>query len=171
MKRKPVTAEELMARLEADPQWVAERDRREAERASRAAELQADESELVQSIRALGYEIDSVWDLVNNAPHPFLERRFIGPYERAYPLLIQHLRASHEPGVREGIIRSLTVRDGGATVESALLAEFESESSPELRWVLANALRIAMPYSRRRKHPEIAAVYRSSASQRGDRLT
>jgi hypothetical protein len=164
MKRKPVTAEELVAKLEADAQWVAERDRREAELASRTAELRADEFELVKSVRALGYEIESVWDLVNNVPHPVLERRFIGPYERAYPVLIEHLKVSHEPRIREGIIRSLTVRDGGMVVESALLAEFETESSSELRWVLANALRIAMPFSRRRKHPEIASVFRSSTS-------
>jgi hypothetical protein len=150
-----------MARLEADPHWRAERDRREADVAAGAVELQADETALVRRIRAVGYDIDSVWDLVNNAPHAFLARRFVGPYERAYPLLIEHLGIRHHPRIREGIIRALTVRDGGLQVENALLGAFERESAAELRWVLANALRIAMPYSRRRKRPEISAVYKS----------
>jgi hypothetical protein len=160
MKRKSVTAADLMARLEADPSWVAGRDRREAGLAARAMESRADESALVQSIRDVGYDIDSVWDLVNNAPHPVLQRRFVGRYERAYPLLIEHLGIRHHPRIRDGIIRALTIRDGGLDVEAALFGAFERESDAEVRWVLANALRIAMPYSRRRKHPEIAAAYR-----------
>src|SRR5262249_50860773 len=143
MKRKPVTAAELMARLETDPHWVAERDRREADLAARAIEAQADESALVRSIRGVGYDIDSLWDLVTNTPHPFLERRFVGPYERAYPPLIEHLGIQHHPRIREGIIRALTARDGGVQVEAALFGAFERESATELRWVLANALRIA----------------------------
>src|SRR5262245_54197027 len=143
MKKKRETAAELMARLEADPHWVAERDRREAQLAARSVELQADESALVKSIRAIGYDIDSVWDLVNNVPDPLLTQRFVGPYRRVYPLLIAHLAVPHDPRIREGIIRALTVRNGGVDVEVALLAEFERESDPGLRWVLANALRVA----------------------------
>jgi len=30
-----------------------------------------------------------------------------------------------------------------------------------VRWVLANALKTAMPYNLRRKHPEIAAAYKA----------
>ncbi len=164
MKRKRVTVEELLRDLERDPQWVARREERERELAAREADLRGDERMLVAELQGLGYDIDSVWDLVNNAPHPVLDRRFIGPYPAAYPVLVRHLVLPHHQRIKEGIVRSLTVRDGGSLVEEALLAAFQLEQDPQLRWVFANALRIAMPYHRRRKHPDIAAAFRSRQS-------
>lgn len=154
-RKGPITAKELIDELESDPEWVAKRDVRQAERARRAAERARHERKLVCEIREIGYEIDSVWDLVNNTPHPILERKFTGPYERAYSILIRHLKLPYVPKIREGIIRALTVRDGGPELEAALLDELNNEQAPDLRWVLGNALRTAMPYRRRRKHPEI----------------
>lgn len=154
-RKKPITAGELVKQLEADPTWVAERDRREREREAFERVLRADEALMVAEIRGLGYDVGSVWDLVNNAPHPVLERRFIGEYDGAYPVLVRHLKLPHHPRVREGIIRALTVRDGGALVEDALLDALSEETDAELKWVLGNALRFAMPYRRRRKYPQI----------------
>ena len=154
-RKKPRTAAELMAELEADPTWVAERDRRDLELEGRARELSEREALLVAELRNVGFDLDSVWDFVNNVPHPVLERRFVGTYENAYPVLVRHLGLPHHRRIREGIIRALTVRDGGDPVETALLAALREERDPELRWVLANALRVAVPYRRRRKYPEI----------------
>ncbi len=160
-KRVPRTAGELMDELSRNPEYQARRKAQD----ERVAELQAvcagDERMLVREIQGLGYQVTSVWDLVNNAPHPFLPRPFTGPYERAYPTLVRHLDVAHHPRIREGIIRALIVRDGGSLVEDALLESFRTERNPGLRWVIANALRVAMPYRRRRRHPEIAAAYRS----------
>ena len=154
-KRRPVTAKELWDRLHADPEWVAARETEKKVREEHKKRALADQADLVHAIRGLGYDIESVWDLVTNAPHPVLERRFIGPYDRAYPVLIEHLQLPHMKGVREGIIRALTVADGGDLLEEALLLELRREEDDQLRWVIANALRVAMPYHRRRKHPEI----------------
>ncbi len=148
-----------MDKLHADPEWVAARAAEEKEREEREKLALADQAELVQKIRGLGYDIESVWDLVNNTPHPVLERRFIGPYERAYPVLIEHLQLPHLARVREGIIRALTVKDGGDLLEEALLLELGREEDPMLRWVIANALRVAMPYHRRKKRPEIKQAF------------
>jgi hypothetical protein len=153
-----------MERLSADPEYlarVAERDRRIS---AHMAELASEEAILASEAKELGYDISSVWDFVSNTPHPFLNRTFIGPYERAYPMLVRHLGLPHHPRVREGIIRALTVRDGGNTVANHLLKEFLSESDSNLKWVLSNALRIAMPYKERRKYPEIAATYKRRGS-------
>ena len=136
--------------------WVTKREQRRRDQQETAAVCALDEAALVQEVRTLGYDIDSVWDFVNNRPHPFIERRFLGPYERAYAVLIAHLGVQHHLRIREGIIRALTVKDGGREVETALLRELDQEPIQELRWVLANALRTAMPYHRRRKHPVIA---------------
>ena len=154
MTRK--TADELLAELEADPAWRAQRDARAAELAAREAVLAAEELQLVADIRATGYDVDSVYDLVNNDPHPFLTRRFTGPYPAAYSVLLLHLELPYSRPIREGIIRALTVKDGGPEVQGALLRAFQTEPDPQLRWVLANALRTAMPYHRRNKHPQIA---------------
>ena len=165
MSKKRIAAGELMRQLEADPEWVAKRAERERELEEREIVSRSDEAMMVAEIRRVGYDIDSVWALVNNAPHPVLVRRFVGPYERAYPILLRHLDVPHLAANREGIIRALTVRDGGITVEASLLREFERETDPMLKWVLANALRTAMPYHRRRKHPAIREVLKAGATK------
>jgi hypothetical protein len=161
MRKKRMTAAEFSAQLAADPDYQALRRQQDAVLATLAATCAADEALLVAELQGAGYDIDSVWDLVNNTPHPHLPRRFLGPYPAAYPVLVKHLRVAHHVRIREGIIRALTVRDGEEMVERALLEEFEAESRPDLRWVLANALKYAMPYSKRRRRPDIAAAYRS----------
>ena len=159
-RRRRIPASEAVEKLSQDFAYQAMLARQMDEQSDLAAECAADERECVQDIRRLGYDIDSVWDLVDSAPHPVLARRFVGPYHKAYAVLILQLHRPHHPRVREGIIRALTVRDGGVALERALLVEFNGETDRSLRWVLANALTVAMPYHRRRKHPEIAAVHR-----------
>jgi hypothetical protein len=154
-RKGPMTAEELLNELESDPEWVTQRDTREREHALLEAETAKHERALVEEIREVGYKIESVWDLVNNAPHPVLKRNFVGPYEGAYSVLIHHLKLPYVREVREGIIRALTVKDGGPELEAALLAELDNEPDPALKWVLGNALRTAMPYHRRQKYPQI----------------
>ena len=158
MTRKRITAGEVMAQLESDPEYVKQRALRDARTSILEQECRTDEALLVRKVRAIGYDIDSVWDLVNNAPHPHLSRRFVGPYSGAYSTLLKHLEQPHHPRIREGIVRALTVKDGGPQVEEALLSAFRKELDASLRLVLSNALRVAMPYSRRRRLPEIKAV-------------
>ena len=160
MTRSARTAADLSTDLAKDPEHlarVAERDRRIA---ARLAEMAPEQAQIAKEAAQLGYKISAVSDFINNSPHPFLPRPFVGPYERAYPLLIKHLAIPHHPAVRESIIRALTVRDGGDEVAQALLDQFYVESDHNLRWVLANALKVAMPLRKRKLHPEIARVYK-----------
>ena len=124
-------------------------------RAERDAVFAADEADLVAGIRDAGYDIDSVYDLVNNTPHPHLKRRFLGEYPAAYPILIRHLDMPHLDRVREGIIRALTVKNGGAELENALLTHFRKETDPSLRWVLANACTLLFPIIAARSIPRL----------------
>jgi hypothetical protein len=165
MAKKPLTAEELRHELERDPAYRARRAEQEKQLASLDAVYSDDERGLVAEIRACGYVVDSVWDLVTNSPHPHLQRAFVGPYRKAYLILAKHLTMAHHRRVHEGIMRALTVKDGGRVIESSLLNEFRLESDPELRWVLANALKTAMPYHRRRKHPEIAEIFKAGVQR------
>ena len=162
--RKPKTAKELLDALATDPEYLELRARKDAELAAFVAEFAHEERMIAGEAKALGYGISSVWDFVNNTPHPVLERTFIGAYDRAYAMLIRHLQVPHHPRVREGIIRALTVRDGGEAVWQALHQEFIREPDKELRWVLANALKVAMPYRKRAKFPDIAHVYKSGGA-------
>ena len=157
-RRRRVTAAELMAELAKDPEYLAMREEQERRMAAFVAEFADEEALISKEAATVGYRITSVWDFVNSDPHPVLEREFVGPYDRAYPMLVRHLRLEHHSRVREGVIRALTVRDGGELVWRALLDEFDRETDAELKWVLANALRTAMPYRLRRKRPDIAQV-------------
>ncbi len=160
MTKRSMTAAELLDKLKADRAFNAAQEETEAAAAVLAADVASDESRLVGEARSIGFDIDSVWDFVNvGAKHAFLRRRFNGPYGRAYPLLVSHLAIEHHPRVREGIIRALTVRDGGEPVWRALLSEFEREQDPSSRWLLANALRVAMPRGVRAKYPKIAQAF------------
>jgi hypothetical protein len=157
-RRKSITAGELMAQLNSDPEYLARIAEQDRCIAKLVAEVAEEEDRIAREAAKLGYKITSVWDFVNNTPHPFLPRPFVGPYDRAYPMLVRHLRLPHQPRIREGIIRALTVKDGGQLVSAALYQEFIVEKDPAVRWVLANALRAAMPLKERKEHPEIAEV-------------
>jgi hypothetical protein len=160
-KRKSITAAEHKEILSKDPTYLAMRAKQEAELAAFAATFADEEALISREAAAVGYQISSVWDFVNNRPHPVLRFPFAGPYERAYPLLVRHLGMKHHPRVREGIIRALTVKDGGELVWRALLEQLQQDPELATKWILANALRTAMPYKLRQKHPEITAAYQA----------
>jgi hypothetical protein len=91
MSKKKITAAELMAKLNADPEFVAKRAREEEERLKREAEYRRAEAPLVDELRAAGFQVQSAWDLVNTpglvprssadppgAPSPSLSRSGTG---------------------------------------------------------------------------------------------
>ena len=101
MTKKKTTAAELMAKLNADPEFVAKRAREEEERLKRAQEYRRAEAPLVEELRAAGYQVQSAWDLVNTP----------GSYPTAVPILLAHLPRPCPAAVREGIARALAVRE------------------------------------------------------------
>ena len=99
MTKKKITAAELMAKLNADPEFAAKRAREEEERQKREAEYRRAEAPLVEELRAAGFQIQSAWDLVNTP----------GSYPKALPILLAHLARPYPGPVREGIGRALAV--------------------------------------------------------------
>jgi hypothetical protein len=95
------TAAERMAELQDDPEYVAERGRRDEELERKAAEWRRAEAPLVEELRSAGFDVDSAWDLVNTST----------PYPEALPILLDHLERPYPDRVREGIARALAVRD------------------------------------------------------------
>jgi HEAT repeat protein len=139
-KRKakgPVTAEELMAKLQSNPEWVEKMESREQWRRARKRRFRELEQPLVADLATVGYRVDSVWDLVNTRE----------PYPEAIPVLLRHLkRTEYHPDIRQGIARALTCRDPqvkGAIPE--LLEAFRRDPDPSLngpKWAIGNAIEV-----------------------------
>lgn len=99
--KKRVTAGELIARLEANPEFAARRDEEERVRKEARATRRQAEAPLVDDLHAIGVNVDTAWDLVNTSH----------PYPAALPVLVEHLGRPYPDRVRAGIARSLAVRD------------------------------------------------------------
>lgn len=117
--------------------------------------FEQEEKPLIDALRAVGINVNSVWDLVNNRPHPSLKNNFIGDYGSAYPVLVEHLDYSYHPRVKEGIVRALTKKKASKIAADKILELFYKESDKSLKWAMANALRTLMPLQKRLKYPEI----------------
>lgn len=160
-RRGGITAAEAIAQMESDPEYQARLAEMEIQRAELHRRCAEDERLLVRELRALGLKVGSVYDLVNNTPHPVLERRFVGPYPEAYPVLLKHLAISHEQNIREGIIRALIVKDLPEEGKEILLEQLRQEENKLHRCCLALACRKALGRKRASTYPEIENALRA----------
>ncbi|MBA3021740.1 hypothetical protein [Propionicimonas sp.] len=100
-KRTGISATELMVQLQNDPVYQQTIEVAEAEREIRVQALRRAEQPIVADLRAVGAEVDSVWDLVNTSE----------PYPAALPVLLNHLeRGGYPERVMESLGRALAVR-------------------------------------------------------------
>lgn len=98
---KGMTAAELMAQLQNDPEYQRKMQADEAERQVRVQELGLAERPIVADLLKAGVEVDSVWDLVNTSV----------PYPAALPILLKHLQLGGYPDrVMESMGRALAVK-------------------------------------------------------------
>ena len=101
MRRRRITAAELMAELESNPQWSAKKQERDEALRARALELAAVAAPLMDSLRMIGAPVkESVWDLVNTRAN----------YDFALPVLMEHLSRDYPDEILEGIARAMAVR-------------------------------------------------------------
>lgn len=126
---KRVTADELLAQLEKDPNFVARRNTQEHAFEAKAESLRIAEAPLVSALQVAGFDVSSVWDLVNTSYD----------YAGAVPVLLSHLERSYPSPIREGIARALgTPR---AIDQWAVLRKrYESERDLRVKDGLAAAL-------------------------------
>lgn len=155
--------DELMKKLESDSEYQAMMRRKDKEREELSKLLIEDEKELIRDLRRVGFKVESVWDFVNNNVRYSFLRKFSGSYNKAYPILVQHLNIEHYPRTREGIIRALTEKDANESASEALLDAFYKEQDKNLKWVLSNALRTVLTRSQKAKHPSYKEVYKNGA--------
>jgi hypothetical protein len=117
-RSRGVTAADLAAELEADPEWVARRDAAERERLERERQLTEASQPLLQDLRDVGYDVADVYLLQK-------------PYARALPVLAAHLDRDYPEVIRAGIAHKLAVR-GGEFAWDRLMAQYRATDIAEL---------------------------------------
>lgn len=128
MKQK-MTAEELLARLHADPDYrVRANERAEAFRL-KDEECARAETSITTELRAVGVPVNSVWDLVNTP----------NTYPQSLPILLEHLQRPYPDAVRDGIARAMAVPDA-RFAWSVLVKLYRQEQSSRTQQGLAVAL-------------------------------
>lgn len=141
-RRGPITAAELMAKLQSDPAYLKRQREQERIREERAAVWQASEAPLLAALRGVGIDIDTVWGLVSST----------APYDRAIPILFEHLQKSYPDKVREGIARALAVPQANVGWP-LLVAQFKREVSTPSNAV-KNGLAVAIAAAAREQNIE-----------------
>jgi HEAT repeat protein len=137
-RTKPISASELMAQLNQDPEFVRRREQRDEQLKALEQRLTEAEWPLVTALNDAGVQVKSVWDLVNTKR----------AYPLAIPVLITHLRYPYPWRIREGIARALTTKIAGNDAYTALvrafkqLPESQDNNQNEFKWALGNAISI-----------------------------
>lgn len=139
---KSMSAAEATALFNSCPEWVAQNAARESKRQAAEQCFREEEAPMITDLAKVGFEIGSVWDLVNTSKC----------YPAAIPTLLDHLRRPYHERIRNGIIRALTVKEAKGVAGSYILDELRRETDSENRWVLANALTVIA------EHEDAAAI-------------
>jgi hypothetical protein len=134
VRKNWITAGELMAKLEADPEFVAQREAREAEHARRVAELAAALTPLLDALREAGCSMSSASELTDP---PFPKR---APWPAALPVLLAHLDRPYPSDAREVIAGALAVPEMKEVGWDALLRHYREEKTHLAKDALAAAI-------------------------------
>jgi HEAT repeat protein len=135
---KPVTAAELMSKLNEDAEFVRRREEQGNHFKALEERLAQAERPLVEALNDAAVPVKSVWDLVNAAK----------PYPQAIPVLLAHLEYPYPFRIREGIARALTIKHAGEAAYTKLVSEFKKVSDSTdvaqhgFKWALGNAISI-----------------------------
>jgi hypothetical protein len=128
-----MTASELMAQLEADPDWVAKRAAREQEFDRLGDERNRALEPVTVELCAAGFDVESPWDL-------YLHK----PYDRAIPILVRHLKdPSYDETARAAIARALAVPEArGMWLDLVDLYRRTDRQQDQLKQALAAAIAV-----------------------------
>lgn len=137
-RRDDLTADELMAELEADPEWVQANAARQRERRARGEEFISAAAPVLQALEAAGIDTTDFGRFVNR-PVPGVLEPAVFDAERAAPILLEWLPRVDDRGVKDAIVRYLKARATRGVAVEALIAEFHRADN-ELRWVIGDTL-------------------------------
>ena len=100
MKKGPIRAEEFMARLRSDPDWVRRMAELEKARQVAAANYREAVSPIIRDPVAAGIPVKGLHHL----------SKTVTRYEAAIPILLKHFRSSYPDGVRAAVASALAHR-------------------------------------------------------------
>lgn len=137
MKKRGITAAELMAKLEADPSFQrhsAERDKRFRMRESEHKKILAP---VIASLNAIGLQGETIEAIAEkNAPFS----------SSAVAILISYIQSINEERVLESLVRALCVAE--MRFDGRTLADrFDQTSDESLKWAIANTIALTRPHS------------------------
>lgn len=156
-----MTAAEAATYNAACPEWVAEQDAKQAELQQKEKRYLAEEAPLRDDLHRLGFHIKWVWDFVNSKENN---------YQAAIPTLLEHIQRPYSDEVREGIARSLAIREARGQAGGVLIAVLQERGlGHQLRWALANTLTVVADRSNRDAIRELLEVETESSVR--DRLS
>ena len=129
------TAAELMAELEAKPEFVARRAAKRRRREERRRLFQTQYAPTFSKLAALGYRVGSTDELVNrHAPLP----------AAVVAVLLEGLRPENHPRVNEMLVRTL-VAAAGPYDGRPLRRCFEGTNDEGVRWAVLNTISVTDP--------------------------
>jgi hypothetical protein len=136
-KERGVPANELLAKLNADPEFQ----RRQAEKERKRQERQNAFDRLIEpclnELRSHGFIGESIRDIVKTySPLP----------DAAVTILLSSLPALSEPRVAEAVVRALAAA-GQPFDGRPLVRCFESTNDEEVKWAIINTVACARPHS------------------------
>lgn len=133
---KAVSAEELMARLEADSEYRARMRAKATRRAEHEAECQAAERPVLEALAARGVFVGAIHEYVNtNAPTP----------AAVVEVLLEWLPRVKQHNILEMMVRAMAVPE--KRFDGRVLTKLfeETQSRYDVRWVIANTIAAARP--------------------------
>ena len=113
--KKNMTAAEFMEILEKDEEYQKRSKEYENRMNEFKKELDINEEPIVLELREKGYNLKSVWDLVNTKSN----------YSKALPVLVAHLALEYHPRIKEGIARALGVSEAKPLAWKLLIEEYK----------------------------------------------
>lgn len=131
---KPISADELMDRLERDPQYLARREEADARWRMAVEQNTAAAAPVVKDLNKLGLPFQSLGDL----------RRSGIRYKIAVPVLLKWLPIIENTHIKDAIVRALSVPWARPVAALPLASEFQNAKNDAagLKWAIGNALSV-----------------------------
>lgn len=96
---EPVTASELLSKLNSDPEYRKRLAKRRVEREKIQQVHRSAERPIVEELNAAGFAVDSIWGLL----------QWPEPYTAAFPILLKHLQLDYPDHILDGLGRAFGV--------------------------------------------------------------
>src|SRR5437660_5465665 len=132
----PKTADEVMAKLEADPAFQRRKAERTAANAARLHESEPDFQLVRAGLEAAGLA-SADFGRFTSGRHPEVIRQSVFDYEAAVPVLLAVLPLVQHPRAKEAVVRSLTTSCARPVAADALIREVRNTSVTKqlaLKW-------------------------------------